>query len=264
MSDYHVKWKGQSNGPYSVEELRRMFEDREIGPMHEILSDGKWVTARTFFRRDAKPDPQSSPSKVVTDSAQNSPFASAYETIPTSLSEPIKVAPSEEAPSALQASQAYSPPFAADLILFAGFWQRATALLLDLLLIVGLPLWALDAFGPYDIFTFSGLLELTPQTWIIGGVGFLLAFWIYSTVLESSPLHATFGKLALGLIVVRENGMPMTFPTAALRAIAKIGSFAILFIGFFLAAFSPRKQSFHDLVSGTAVVYPVAPSLTFS
>lgn len=272
MPDYLVKWKGQSSGPYSIEDLRRMFEDREIGPMYEISFEGTWITARTFFRRNAashsgRPSHNPAANGPSGGAARASSFPPPSQSGRTPSITPIRVTPLETPTSTDKrlnpASHGTTARGSTDLIFLAGFWQRATAFALDLLVIAGLPIWAFDAFGSHDLFTFSGLLGISLETWIISSGCFLFGFWIYSTLLEASPLRATFGKRALGLIVVRQSGEFMSFPTAGLRAIAKIGSAAMLLTGFLLAAFSPRKQAFHDLVSGTAVVYPLPAALQF-
>jgi hypothetical protein len=140
MPDYLVKWKGQSTGPYSVEDLQRMFEDREIGPMHEISFEGTWITARTFFRRNAAKTSASSSSAPGT--MQNSAPVATESRLPpptrtgSAGSEiPIRVTPQDKPNAAYGASFPTSHGTAVSaapgFILLAGFWQRATALALD-------------------------------------------------------------------------------------------------------------------------------------
>lgn len=265
MEDFLVKWKGQKSGPHSAEGLRRMFEDREIGPMHEISFQGKWITARSFFRQNSATSPptNSGPPQEETPAAVLPPTTSQGPIARTD--QPIRVTPTATTGSG-PTKASPSPAAARDggtSLLLAGFWQRATALFLDLILIIGLPIWALDAFGPYELFTFSGLLAVPTSAWIIAVTGVLSVFFLYSAILEASPLGGTFGKRAVGLSVVDLSGRPITFPTSALRSIGKMGSAAMLFVGFLIAAYSPRKRAFHDLISGTFVLYPVKASLRF-
>jgi len=76
----------------------------------------------------------------------------------------------------------------------------------------------------------------------------------YFTLLESSRLQATFGKLLLGIKVVDLSGNRISFAKATGRFFARILSGQILLIGLLMAAFTKRKQTLHDLLAGTLVV----------
>ena len=76
----------------------------------------------------------------------------------------------------------------------------------------------------------------------------------YFTLLESSRLQATFGKLLLGIKIVDLSGKRISFARATGRFFAKALSGQVLLIGYLMAAFSERKQTLHDLLAGTLVV----------
>ena len=76
----------------------------------------------------------------------------------------------------------------------------------------------------------------------------------YEAYFLSSPKQATIGKQAMGLIVTDINGAPIDMGKAALRAVGKIISGIILFIGYIMAAFTPQKQALHDMIAGTLVL----------
>jgi uncharacterized RDD family membrane protein YckC len=79
--------------------------------------------------------------------------------------------------------------------------------------------------------------------------------WVYFAYLESSPRQATFGKAALGLMVIDGGGHRISFLRATGRWLGKLVSWAIFGIGFYLIGFTKRKQGLHDLMADTLVVY---------
>jgi uncharacterized RDD family membrane protein YckC len=76
----------------------------------------------------------------------------------------------------------------------------------------------------------------------------------YFTLLESSRLQATFGKLLLGIRIVDLSGKRISLARGVGRFFAKALSGQVLLIGYFMAAFSEKKQTLHDLLAGTLVV----------
>jgi len=85
--------------------------------------------------------------------------------------------------------------------------------------------------------------------------GGLIAYLLYAPVFESSVLKATPGKYLVGIEVVDLSGERLKFRAALLRNILKAVSTALLFTGFILALFSDKKQTVHDLVAESIVIY---------
>ena len=77
---------------------------------------------------------------------------------------------------------------------------------------------------------------------------------LYEAILESSSKQATFGKMAMGLIVTDLDGRQLTFGKALARALAKILSALICFIGYLMAIWDDRRQALHDKIVGTYVI----------
>ncbi len=72
--------------------------------------------------------------------------------------------------------------------------------------------------------------------------------------MHASRRQATFGKSIVGLKVTRFDGRRIGLLRSLWREIAKFFSSAVLMLGYILAAFTPRKQALHDLMSATYVV----------
>ncbi|RLD22428.1 MAG: RDD family protein, partial [Bacteroidetes bacterium] len=83
----------------------------------------------------------------------------------------------------------------------------------------------------------------------------LIVYLLYFAGMESSKYQATLGKMAIGVIVIDENGNRISFGRGAGRLLSKILSAMILYIGFIMAGFDSRKQALHDKIASTFVVY---------
>lgn len=114
----------------------------------------------------------------------------------------------------------------------AGFWSRAAAAALDMLLLAWLvaPLPG-SVPGPFFVLVL---------------IAYHAAFWAWK--------GTTLGGLVCGLKVVRTDGRPLDRAVALVRALAAVFSAAPLFLGFFWAGWSAERRSWHDLIAGTLVV----------
>lgn len=140
--------------------------------------------------------------------------------------------------------------------LFAGFWYRTLALVIDTVItmvaevIIVLPLaFALGA----SMGGSSSETEIHSTGAALGYVVGILITWLYFTISESSPWQATPGKKLLGLRVTDEGGNRIGFGRANGRYWSKILSALILCIGYIMVAFTEKKQGLHDKIAGTLV-----------
>ena len=78
-------------------------------------------------------------------------------------------------------------------------------------------------------------------------------FCLYFPLLESSGRQATFGKMALGVIVTDLGGNRISFARALARTLAKVLSGLPFYLGYLLAAVTEKKQALHDLIASTLV-----------
>ncbi len=156
---------------------------------------------------------------------------------------------------------------------YSGFWRRAGAVCVDLVLfypaisilghLLGVapsPANRVDwGRGPFrgEINTEQMRLALD-MAWhisqFIGFVYFLLA--PYYVLMESSPMQGTIGKRLFGLRVTDLKGARISLRRAMGRYSARMLSATIWQMGFVMTAFTPKKQGLHDMVAGTLVVRP--------
>lgn len=90
---------------------------------------------------------------------------------------------------------------------------------------------------------------------LIPVLGGLIAWFFYAPVFESSQLRATLGKHLMGIQVVDLSGRRISLRAAVIRNFLKIVSSALLFLGFVVALFTKRKQTLHDMLADTIVIY---------
>ena len=141
---------------------------------------------------------------------------------------------------------------------YAGFWLRFVAFLIDtvLLTVVGGLIGAVfgGVVGGSMGATGSSVEDITAA---VTGPAYLIGFLInviYYVTMESSSRQATLGKSALGLVVTNAEGNRISAGQALGRYFGKYVSALILGIGFIMIAFTERKQGLHDLLAGTLVV----------
>ena len=145
---------------------------------------------------------------------------------------------------------------------YLGFWKRFLAFLIDTIPITfALALIAYFFLGFEEVvhLYFRDIHDLEAKAEFLFQRNLIrngsLVVWIgYCIVMESSGMHATIGKRAVGSMVVSEEGLPLNFSQALLRNISKILSILPLFIGCLWAAFSKKHQAWHDKIAKTYVV----------
>lgn len=163
---------------------------------------------------------------------------------------------SQDAPPPLPPAAAPQPLSgeAAASVVYAGFWRRWAALILDSLILAMplLPIAVLAAL-PFGLLADSGNLAGVAAQGIYYLLYLLLAP-LYYAGMESSPWQATLGKRAVGIKVCDSQGRRLRFAHALGRWVAALLSYLTFYVGFLMAAFTARKQALHDFVAGTLVV----------
>ncbi|HLJ53688.1 MAG TPA: RDD family protein [Chthonomonadaceae bacterium] len=141
---------------------------------------------------------------------------------------------------------------------YASFGQRLGAMLLDGIILF-IPLTVMNAviIGIAAAGASGGGGSSSDAIAGAQGICYLIntvAQWLYFAGFESSVKQATPGKMALNIMVTDLDGNRIGFGRATGRYFGKIVSSIILLIGYFMAAFTEKKQALHDMMAGTLVV----------
>ncbi len=149
-----------------------------------------------------------------------------------------------------------APP---DHLIYAGFWLRVAAYVLDTLLMC-----AVVFVLSFGVGLVSGLVVGGADQGALQSVVLIAQFitlmlivvlcWLYFALMESSTRQATLGKLALGLSVTDRQGQRISFGRATGRFFGKVISGLTFYIGFMMAGWTQRKQALHDIIADTLVV----------
>lgn len=151
--------------------------------------------------------------------------------------------PSLSAANVLSGAHSASPLSAS--VVYAGFWIRVGASLIDSLILLAaqLMLW---------FFVFATTLD--PDS---AGVAMLLAGAVIGLVYEplflASEHQATPGKMAMKIKVSDDRMARLSLLRAFGRSCLKIVSSLTFGIGYLMVAMTSRKQSLHDMMIGTVV-----------
>lgn len=161
-------------------------------------------------------------------------------------------------------------PVAVGGFLYAGFWLRVVAAVIDNL-ILGVPMGFLFLllFAGSMPMLMRGAQEGNPMGTMMVflprfatlGVIWIVGRWLYWSLMEASEWQATLGKKALGLYVTDLEGRRATFgrTTArfwAGRGISVVPSLGGLYyaIDCIMVAFTEQKQAIHDSIANCLVL----------
>jgi uncharacterized RDD family membrane protein YckC len=134
---------------------------------------------------------------------------------------------------------------------YAGFWVRFVAVMVDGIILV------IPAVIVQAVTAFSLMASKAPEILqtILPTVVYLIVYWAYFVIMTNIK-GATLGKMLVGITVRSENGNKLSIGQIILReTVGKLVSSIIFDIGFIIAAFTSNKQSLHDKIAHTVVVY---------
>ncbi len=134
--------------------------------------------------------------------------------------------------------------------LFAGFWLRLCAWIIDMV-IISIGGWIL---GFIIGFGYASAVGSAVYVAWIGNIFGVLVTWMYFAGFESSRYQATFGKRIVGIVVTSSNGKRVSFGQATVRYFAKLLSVLTVGIGFVMIGITQKKQGLHDFIAQTLVI----------
>lgn len=142
--------------------------------------------------------------------------------------------------------------------IYAGLWKRVVAILIDsiILLTGGAVVAYIVEFIIGIILGLAGvtLNTIAANSQLINVSVSVVITLFYYTQMESSSKQATFGKMAMGIIVTDLKGNRISSNRAYGRCLGKILSGLFLGLGYIMAGFTLKKQALHDFMAGTLVV----------
>lgn len=137
---------------------------------------------------------------------------------------------------------------------YAGFMVRAGATVIDSALLLMLTVPLLVSIYGWDYFDYE-------KVGVIAGGGDFLISWVFpaiATMVFWITKQATPGKMAFSTRVVDATHGRAPSPSQCVgRYFAYLLSMLPLGLGFVWAAFDPKKQAWHDKLTGTVVVRSV-------
>jgi uncharacterized RDD family membrane protein YckC len=139
----------------------------------------------------------------------------------------------------------------------AGFGPRFLAYLVDsiMMAILEIPAYFIGWCSGL-LFYYYGMDATAEQlSRVVFGLATLGIWGFYFASGESGQARATMGKWSLGLMVLRDDDMPMTRKQAFGRAASAFVTALTLYIGFIMCAFRSDHKAMHDLMSKSKVVW---------
>jgi uncharacterized RDD family membrane protein YckC/Tfp pilus assembly major pilin PilA len=130
---------------------------------------------------------------------------------------------------------------------YGGFWVRFAAHFVD-----GFIIWVLTVVLVV-IWVVAVEFEGSDIATILWSVSFVTVGQFYHAYYVSSAKMATPGKRLCGLYVTDVDGHRLSFVHALGRNVAALLSYLTLYIGFFMAGLTERRQALHDKLAGTLV-----------
>jgi len=252
---YYANSKNETQGPVDARIIREKLASGELKPTSLVWHEGmaEWQPLAPLQAELSAAD------------APATPVPSPVEHPATSPPEP---ASPYAAPSSTLSVGDGTVASSGDEIVYAGFWKRVAANVIDGLLVNAVSFALMMIVGPIFGISAIAMLGIPEGGWAnpdMAAVGFTAAEAIVQLALmaltmayfawfHSSHNMATLGKMAVGIKVVRPDGTPITLARGIGRYFAFMLSSFTLGIGLLMAAFTGRKQALHDMICDTLVV----------
>lgn len=138
-------------------------------------------------------------------------------------------------------------------IRYASFWARVVAVIIDMLIwmIISLPLLYLVYGETYFMQDINSPFIEGPADVIVNWILPIIIVLIFWTLKQATP-----GKLLLKMkIVDAKTGLRPTLLQFIIRYLGYIPSTLIFLLGFIWVVWDKKKQTWHDKMAGTVVIF---------
>ena len=180
------------------------------------------------------------PSKPFPSFSANPPASSML------TSGPVPVRTLEGAnPHGLPPSAVFAPYPSASAFVYAPYWQRVVAHIIDCICI-GIVSGIVSAVVSYFIDNTIAIILLY--------VVQIVFFWLYYSLQESGPQQGTIGKQIFGIKVTDNHGNKISFLRATARTFSRFISVMACCIGYLMPAITEQSKGLHDFIAGTMVL----------
>jgi uncharacterized RDD family membrane protein YckC len=136
---------------------------------------------------------------------------------------------------------------------YGGFWRRAAAALIDILILGIFITLIIIVLGKAWQASYGDSYESESGMYWLLFLAPVVITWVYAIGFESDE-GATLGKKALGIKVCCLDGSQPGIMRLTARWLLHALSAVILGIGFLMPLWTKKKQTLHDMLSGTLVV----------
>ena len=130
-------------------------------------------------------------------------------------------------------------------VVYAGFWQRLGAYLIDALVLL-VPDMLIARFIGGDLFSDLFHQRSVSSSSIYGELTSVTLYWLYTALMQSGRSQGTVGMMALGLKTTGMNGESISFAKATGRYFASYISGSMFW--------DDKNQTLHDKIAGTLIV----------
>lgn len=141
------------------------------------------------------------------------------------------------------------PESPADEIVYAGFWRRIFAGIIDAFFLYTTLIVVMATVFMFEESIGESFLDFI-ETYAV--IIFLLTMWSYEAIMTSRWRQATFGKIVVGIHITDIKGEKLTLLRASVRF---IGKFFLYGLGLLIQPFTEKKQSIYDKIASTVVVH---------
>ncbi|WP_433946903.1 RDD family protein [Paenibacillus sp. SN-8-1] len=132
--------------------------------------------------------------------------------------------------------------------IYAGFWRRFIARILDYVLL-SYPLNFLLSYFKDSSSQATGIFTFDQYTLIQ-----MIILFLYEILMITSSWQGTLGKMIMFIKITNVEGRPISINRAIGRHFSMLLSVATLGIGALMCAWTPQKQALHDMAAGTLVI----------